>query len=86
MTDKQFVYSFELLQFIQRFTEVAPDAGVSAIYPLSSFMNEVTNTAAYRVTYTDASMRAPDEEVSDGRLHCMGEWFTAVQTYLQMHV
>ena len=72
MTDRQVVYSFDMLQFIQRFTQVAPDNGMAAILPLSTLMNEVTKPEAYRVSYFEATMIAPDEEVSDGRCHCMG--------------
>ena len=61
MTDRQFVYSFEMLQFIQRFTRVAPDNGMATILPLSTLMNEITKPEAYRVSYFEATMIAPDE-------------------------
>ena len=71
MTDRQFVYSCEMLQFFHSFSQVALDGGFAIIYPLSALMNEITKPEAYRVSHYEATMVAPDEEVRDGRCHCM---------------
>ena len=52
---------------------------MAAIYPLSTLMNEVTKPDAYYVPNYEATVIAPDEEVSDGRHHCMEKWLTNVQ-------
>ena len=33
MTDQQFVYLFEMLQFLHRYTEVAPTNGMGVVFP-----------------------------------------------------